>query len=427
MSSELSREQTYVTMLYARLDALRARANERLSSAVQGFGPGGTQQARSERDSAVTMYADHIAQYNAVENGLCFGRLDLIDDTIASRPVYIGRIGIHAHDTDDATPLLMDWRAPAARPFYLATVASPEGVRRRRHIQTRRREVIGVEDEVLDLDGGGPAGSRRRLRDTGLHDALTNENALLAAMNAEPYRADERHRRDDPGRTGPDHPLRPRRHPRRAGRSRHRQDRGRAAPGRVPALHPPRRTRPPGRADRRTRTRRSCATSAGCCPGSARARSCSPRSARCSRASRRPRPSTPAAAEIKGRDAMADVLAPRHRATGSRCRTSRGRCRSTGTCSASTGRCASRSATGCAGPGSRTTRRTRSSSSDMVDALARQVADRIGTDVLGGPNLLTAADIATIRDETPRRLRRSWPRSTNCGRSSPPNRSSATS
>ena len=35
----------------------------------------------------------------------------------------------------------------------------------------------------------------------------------------------------------------------------------------------------------------------------------------------------------------------------------------------------------------------------MIDALARQVADRIGADVLGGPNLLTAADIATIRDE----------------------------
>ena len=169
MSSELSREQTYVTMLYARLDALRARANERLSSAVQGFGPGGTQQARSERDSAVTMYTDDIAQYNAVENGLCFGRLDLIDDSpIASRPVYIGRIGIHVHDTDDATPLLMDWRAPAARPFYLATVAAPEGVRRRRHIQTVRREVTGFEDEVLDIDGGGPAGPHEAgLRETG--------------------------------------------------------------------------------------------------------------------------------------------------------------------------------------------------------------------------------------------------------------------
>jgi DNA helicase IV len=116
------------------------------------------------------MYTDQIAQYNAVENGLCFGRLDFSDDTRN----YIGRIGIHAHESDDDAPLLMDWRAPAARPFYLATVATPEGVRRRRHIQTRRRNVVGIEDEALDLDAV----------DASTHDALTNENALLAAMNA---------------------------------------------------------------------------------------------------------------------------------------------------------------------------------------------------------------------------------------------------
>ena len=41
----------------------------------------------------------------------------------------------------DYEPLLMDWRAPAAQPFYIATAASPEGMRRRRHLRTRRREV----------------------------------------------------------------------------------------------------------------------------------------------------------------------------------------------------------------------------------------------------------------------------------------------
>ena len=54
-------------------------------------------------------------------------------------------------EADDYEPLLLDWRAPAARPFYLATPVSPEGVRRRRHIKTLRREVIRLDDEVLDL------------------------------------------------------------------------------------------------------------------------------------------------------------------------------------------------------------------------------------------------------------------------------------
>ena len=61
-------------------------------------------------------------------------------------------------EDNEYEPLLMDWRAPAARPFYLATAASPEGVRRRRHLRTRRREVIAIDDEVLDLaDAAGRA------------------------------------------------------------------------------------------------------------------------------------------------------------------------------------------------------------------------------------------------------------------------------
>ena len=63
----------------------------------------------------------------------------------------------------------------AARPFYLATPVSPDGVRRRRHIKTLRREVIRLDDEVLDLADAG--------RD-GLADGLTGEAVLLAALNA---------------------------------------------------------------------------------------------------------------------------------------------------------------------------------------------------------------------------------------------------
>ncbi|MFK4243196.1 HelD family protein [Micromonospora chokoriensis] len=167
LDDEIGREQEYVSMLYDRLDGLREQAADRLTAELRNTG--GTLQDRSQRDSSVAMYADQVEQFSAVENGLCFGRLDGDD---GSRH-YIGRIGIF--DTSgDYDPLLMDWRAPAARPFYLATAANPQGVRRRRHLRTRQRKVTGLNDEVLDIDTASPGG----------HEELTGEASLLAALNA---------------------------------------------------------------------------------------------------------------------------------------------------------------------------------------------------------------------------------------------------
>lgn len=164
---EIGREQEYVSMLYRRLDELREQASQRLTEELRATG--GTLQARSQRDSAVRMYADQVEQLSAVESGLCFGRLDTDD----GGPHYIGRIGIF--DTGgDYDPLLMDWRAPAARAFYLATAANSQGVRRRRHLRTRERKVIALNDEVLDLDTASPTA----------HEELTGEASLLAALNA---------------------------------------------------------------------------------------------------------------------------------------------------------------------------------------------------------------------------------------------------
>ena len=156
-------------MLYGRLDDQREQAAGRLSQALHESG--GTHQARLERDAAIARYTDQVAQFDAVENGLCFGRLDFSDGS----PRYVGRIGIFDSD-GDFEPLLMDWRAPAARPFYVATAASPDGVTRRRHIRTRQRKVVGLDDEVLDL-GAATATANGRA-------GLTGEAALLAAIDA---------------------------------------------------------------------------------------------------------------------------------------------------------------------------------------------------------------------------------------------------
>jgi DNA helicase IV len=166
-NDEIGGEQQYVSMLYGRLDELRDRASARLARVLRQTG--GTHQARSERESFSVMYGQQLSQFDAAENGLCFGRLDFCD----GERRYIGRIGIH-DDAGDYKQLLMDWRADAARPFYLATAASPSNVLRRRHIKTRGRTVVDVDDEVLDLSAADP----------GKHEGLTGESALLAALGA---------------------------------------------------------------------------------------------------------------------------------------------------------------------------------------------------------------------------------------------------
>jgi DNA helicase IV len=165
-SGEIARERAVVTRLYARLDELRDQTRERLSE-VRRRGASGTPQARSERDVFAAMYEDRLAQLEAVEPGLCFGRLDLT----GGERLHVGRIGLtdEGHDT-----LLVDWRAPAAEPFYRATPASPHGVVRRRHLRTRGRAVLDLEDDVFDV--GALTDDDR--------ETLGGGGALLAALTA---------------------------------------------------------------------------------------------------------------------------------------------------------------------------------------------------------------------------------------------------
>ncbi|HEY3436498.1 MAG TPA: AAA family ATPase [Actinotalea sp.] len=165
---QVREEQDAVDVRYHRLDELRGQTAARLAE-VRRVGPSGSPQNRSERDAFATLYEDRIAQLDAVEQRLTFGRLDLTDGGTR----YIGRIGL----TDvEHTSLLTDWRAPAAQAFYRATAAQSDGVVRRRHLVTRGRVVTGLEDEILDLDvlsdGDGAA----------VLSGLSGEGALLASL-----------------------------------------------------------------------------------------------------------------------------------------------------------------------------------------------------------------------------------------------------
>lgn len=85
---------------------------------------------------------------------------------------YIGRIGLRDNEQH---PLLLDWRVPQASAFYQATAANPQGARARRHLTSKGRQIVRIEDEIFDnsiLDGD----------DT---ESLQGEGALLAALRAE--------------------------------------------------------------------------------------------------------------------------------------------------------------------------------------------------------------------------------------------------
>ena len=116
--SPVAVEQEHLDLTYARLDRMRATTNRRLAAALREDGD--SPQALSERESYERLYPEDPAKFDAAEHNLYFGRLDLDDGEIRR----IRRIGILDDDDADST-LLLDWRAPLSRPFYLATPAAP--------------------------------------------------------------------------------------------------------------------------------------------------------------------------------------------------------------------------------------------------------------------------------------------------------------
>ncbi|MEA2685037.1 MAG: hypothetical protein QOE93_232, partial [Actinomycetota bacterium] len=125
--------------------------------------PGGTHQARLERDVRVQLTERRLATLQVGEAGLVFGRTDATD----GEKRYIGRVAISDEDNE---PLVVDWRAPAAEPFYRATPGAPMDLVRRRHFILRGRVVTGLDDELLTATP--PDGDL----------VLVGEGALLAAL-----------------------------------------------------------------------------------------------------------------------------------------------------------------------------------------------------------------------------------------------------
>ena len=204
-------EQVVVDLAYSELDRQLAQARHSLAR-TEAQGVSGTHQSRGERDAYAVHYSSLVSSLEGVEDRLVFGRMDMStspDDasdsgasgrapaavsgsgrgTGGSSPVtdggrrhYVGRIGLQDAQHRE---VILDWRAPLARAFYQATASEPMGLVRRRHIDTRARQVLGVEDEVLDLAaleaGQAPSGSSGTSVAAG---NLQGEGALIAAMSS---------------------------------------------------------------------------------------------------------------------------------------------------------------------------------------------------------------------------------------------------
>ncbi len=166
---DLEQEQAYVDRAYACLEASRDAALQ-IQNLVE-VGAGGTHQARYERDVIKETVSTRLAQLEIGDASLCFGRLDFAE---GDERFYIGRIAVWDENQD---PVLVDWRAPVAEPFYRATGSEPMGLVRRRHFACRGRDLLGIEDEFF----GGSA------RERGVDDLLGSikgEQTLVATLEA---------------------------------------------------------------------------------------------------------------------------------------------------------------------------------------------------------------------------------------------------
>nr|WP_073185688.1 UvrD-helicase domain-containing protein [Tessaracoccus bendigoensis] len=150
LNREIALEQAHVDRVYDNLNVATASAKSLAESGREIYVSDRTSWTREEdstalfeRDAFAYQAARRLAILDAEHEGLVFGRIDLADDDAR----YIGRIGVRDRDYE---PLVIDWRAPAAEPFYRATPTAPMGAIRRRVLRCRDDKVIGLEDDLLD-------------------------------------------------------------------------------------------------------------------------------------------------------------------------------------------------------------------------------------------------------------------------------------
>ena len=142
---DLAEEQAYIDHAYDCLEQSRSDAWKLrdLSEATLG----GTFQARYERDVFDEALVNRLTKLDLGDAALVFGRIDRLAETPDEiESFHIGRLAVA---DDNSEPVVVDWRAPVAEPFYRATGREPMGLRRRRHFAVHSRQLLGLEDELF--------------------------------------------------------------------------------------------------------------------------------------------------------------------------------------------------------------------------------------------------------------------------------------
>ena len=126
--------------------------------------PGGKGRQAMDRDAEVHRLTARLRTLRRFGLDLCLGRMVGADD---ADPVYVGRLGL----TDsEGRRLLIDWRSPAAEPFFGATHADPMGLASRRRYRWTHGRISDYWDEVFSADG------------LERHAALDDQSAFIASL-----------------------------------------------------------------------------------------------------------------------------------------------------------------------------------------------------------------------------------------------------
>jgi DNA helicase IV len=170
---DLSAEQAHIDRAYDSLERSRQEAT-RLRSMVE-VGKGGTEQARWEREMIEENIAHRLASLQLGDASLVFGRIDRTQSE-GGDSFYIGRLAVADEHRE---PLVVDWRAPVAEPFYRATGRLPMGLVRRRHFATRGRQLLAIEDELFG-ESAGLLGGELSVVDEGRE--IRGKSTLITAL-----------------------------------------------------------------------------------------------------------------------------------------------------------------------------------------------------------------------------------------------------
>ncbi|WP_197701841.1 RNA polymerase recycling motor ATPase HelR [Micromonospora echinospora] len=158
----IAHDEQYFAVVAESLEQLMADLSGRLEAERRS--PGGIGQGALDRDMEIHRLTTRLRALRRFGLDLCLGRMVSADN---SERGYVGRLGL----TDGAgRRLLLDWRSPAAAPFFGATHASPMGLASRRRYRWTRGRIGDYWDEVFTPDGFDG------------HAALDDQSAFIASL-----------------------------------------------------------------------------------------------------------------------------------------------------------------------------------------------------------------------------------------------------